>query len=77
MSAGKVRKSKTGQAPEIHVHKIPDPLLEGAARKLIIQAEMAVATITPFGDDENAVLDSLHECAMGLRNRLNSEGKSK
>ena len=53
--------------------KIPDPLLEGAVRKLVVLAELAAATIAPFGADEQRVLDGLSECAKDVRERLNRE----
>ncbi len=54
--------------------KISNPHLEGAVRKLVVHAHLAAATIAPFGDDENAVLDGLKDCATDVRDRLNDEG---
>ena len=50
--------------------QIPDPLLEGAVRRLLILAELASAAFYAFDSGDAKLPSDLHTVAAEVRNRL-------
>ena len=54
-------------------HKIPDPNLEGAVRKLVVLAELRAATFYAFDPGDVALLRGLRQTADELRGMLDGK----
>ena len=50
--------------------QIPDPLLEGAVRRLLVLAEFASATFYAFDSGDAGLLAELHTVATEVRDRM-------
>lgn len=61
---------KSCQASGFLQRPIPNALLEGAVRKLVVLAELASVTFYAFDEGDRQLLDGLHEVATEVRSRL-------